>query len=309
MNYQVSIDDRAYLGRAQNVKAVLDDDDYKLIYQQVEPFNEEVILFLNELISLEQNIQKYENSTKGDTIVKDEEKLDLAEYTSSKCKIFMGFAKINNHEEIIPGIDYSKTDINRIPQNILPGIIRNIINKMKFYIDDLEPYRITADTVQTIEDKLATYIASKQKVRLNQSVKQQQFKSMRESIDIINTKVDLLENLNEIFKETDEDFYKVLQNSIKIIDGTFGVISVRGYINNKEDNVPLHKVKVKITADKFKEQTTETTELGYFQFKNIPYGSYTLTFSCVGYKTDSMVINVLDKKHTEVEILFEKATI
>lgn len=303
MNVLISKEDRENISRAQTIVAILEENAAK--YADKPPFKAAVDKVIENLRIVEKAAQDLEKPTQGDTIVKDVEKYDLAEYVASKCKILVSFAKTTDQEEIIPIIDFSKTSLNIMSQTILPGIINNIVEVINANLPALADYEINATTVETINTLLAAFVASRHKVKVNVITKQTLHKQFKTRLENLNNRIDILQGLTEIFETTEHTFYILLTEAYSHRKPVYGFVSVRGYVNNTDNTIPLYQVNVTLSAIGFDTQQTQTTDFGYFQFKNIKKGLYNIIFNRIGKLDKSQTIEVFDNKHTELLINME----
>jgi len=74
--------------------------------------------------------------------------------------------------------------------------------------------------------------------------------------------------------------------------------SISGYVKDSDENV-LQGVAVSISGDGYS-SSTETTNKGYYQFKNLSAGEYTLTYKEDGYETQTTTVNLKEGEAKEL---------
>ncbi len=233
--------------------------------------------------------------------------LDL-HITSSICSFANDTGKNELYNEFRKPISVVKTmsDSNFV-------IYNNIVaEKANIYAKELKSYHITADELLNLAEKIKAYykiLLIPAELRKTKSVATvniktlitKGLKTMRRSIDR-----DMIH-----YKASQPDLYQSYRNMREIDDNPTTALSIMGTITADQEPARLVQY-VKVTAKfkagaKFKEMHAVSTQLGNYQFKGIPNGKCTLTFTLEYYDTLTKRIAVYSDKATKLNVEIVKS--
>ena len=247
--------------------------------------------------------------------VKDELAIDNYRYTGS----LRSFATDNNNDLLYKEIDTSKAIMRHMPDEDLLSYTQLVINKMTEYQKELEPYGIKAEDLVNLTALYSEF----HKLLLKPAELRKDVKTATSNIKQIITKIlNLLRESidNDMLQYQDDkpeiyDKYMVLR---EIDDSQTTALSFKGEVHDAdsdcdgtEDGCALQYVKVtaKFKAGKaWKEMHAVSTEKGNYQFKGIPEGKCTLTFTLEYYDTIVIESVVRADKLTRVDVKMKKTS-
>ena len=239
--------------------------------------------------------------------VKNELAIEIFQLTGS----LRSFATDNNNDLLYKEIDKSKTDIKRLIDEDVLSYTQLVISKMTEYQKDLEPYGIKAEdlvnltAMHDLYHELMLLPAQKRKeVKVATANIKQIIKDiltlLRESID--NDMLQYQDDKPELYKK-----YDVLR---EIDDSQTTALSFKGTVRGHETEIEVLayvRVTVKFKAGHaWKEMHAVSSEKGNYQFKGIPEGECTLTFTLEKY--DTLIVESVARpdKFTRVDVKMKK---
>jgi len=203
--------------------------------------------------------------------------IDRGFNTASRIK---AYALAINDMVLWAEMDIKPYQLEKMRDSDVADSCMTIYEKGNALVGSLEPYGVTAEYLGKLKDAIYDYNNYLPLPRASVVSKKETTKAIKaafERLDVLLTKMDTLVMM---LKFNEVAFYDEYFSSRKIVVSGGRVIGVRGYVTSNE-GAPLEKVLVRIEdLDGF---STYTTAKGYYQFKNVPDGVFTVTFTRAGF--------------------------
>lgn len=243
-----------------------------------------------------------EAGTKGVAIDKGSKKEDAINLAVPIIGSLIGFSKATNNSTLLKKIDYSRTDLERARDTILPDRLKIVRDEANNNLAALAPYNVTTAKVNALSAAIAAYevMIPKPRVALNAR------KNATEALDKLFSELDLpleiLDGLVGSLQTTQPTFVETYKNSRIIVDSSSGGSGVSGTVSDKLTGAPLSGVLITINAPQHKARvnaisptrsmTVNTNEHGKYEMRRLAAGDYTLTMEKEGYTTLTVQVKI-----------------
>ena len=256
-----------------------------------------------------------ETDIKGSFKRKKEAKDELAIENFRLTGSIRSFATDNNNDFLYKEIDTSTSVMKHLPDEDLLSYTQLIINNITKYQSELKPYGITAEDLVNLTALHSEF----HKLLLLPAEKRKEVKVATANIKTIisNILILLKESIdNDMLQYQDDkpELYKKYEVLREIDDSQTTALSIMGTVTDADDDCdgdcPLAHVKVlaKFKPGKaWKEMDCVSSEKGNYQFKDIPDGKCSLTFTLEFYDTVTKEIAVYSDKATKLDIEMKKS--
>ena len=242
---------------------------------------------------------------------KTEIKVELAKDNFRLSGSMRSFATDNNNDLLYQEINSSKSDMKRLSDENMYSFTLFVIDKLTEYQEDLKTYGITADDIVNLTAKNKLF----HELLLLPAQKRKEVKVSTVNIKQIITKIltllrESIDNDMLQYQAKEPELYKKYEVLREIDDSQTTALSFKGLLVDAHE--PSHTLQyVKVIAKfkaggAFKEMQSVSSELGNYQFKGIPEGKCTLTFSLEYY--DSLVVEAVARsgKLTQLDVELKK---
>ncbi len=214
------------------------------------------------------------------------------------------YASINGDDVLQNKVKYSRSDLWRLRDLKFDGLAKSVITISSSLIEDLKEYGITKDIIDTYSKEISNYNRIRTEPGEVIKVRKAATASIKPLIselrDTLNVRLD---SMMKQFELTHPQFYMEYTKQREIVDTPTHKLSIKGNVTNKNSEEPLLDVIVTLLELK---KETETTELGYYQFKNIKRGEYKIQFKRESFKPITQTIAILDNQTSELNIEMER---
>lgn len=210
--------------------------------------------------------------------------------TSRKMQAFADDKKSN---ALLKDTKYTKTDLSGLSYIKIADIAKKLYEKVNFYLEELEEYKLNAETQKTLLADITIYETTYPK--LDQWQRDQKeitnilgvnFKTADETVGSLDKKV-------EIIHDSDPEFYKKYKTTRKV-DIPTDVIQLVAWVTDAENDAEIPNATVTLTLNDStaKPIVKQTAEKGGFQIKTIASGIYTVKVQKIGYQTQTFSITI-----------------
>lgn len=250
------------------------------ITEQMPGFGELFGKFSSEVEFLRQLKQKQRLNRTGYRMTKGNYRdimVDLGFNTASRIK---AYALAINDMVLWAEMDIKPYQFEKMRDSDVADSCMTIYEKGNELVSDLAPYGVTPEYLGKLKEAILDYNNYLPLPRASVVTKKEITATIKATFERIDGLLVQLDTLAIMLKFNEPTFYKKYFNSRKIVVSGGRVIGLRGYITSNE-GAPLEKVLV--TIEELDGFVTYTTAKGYYQFKNLPEGVFTVTYSRAGF--------------------------
>lgn len=196
-------------------------------------------------------------------------------------------------------MDFKPYQFERMRDSDVADTCSAIYDKANSLLTDLAPYGVTTATQFQFNNTIDNYNSYLPMPRAGVVTKKEITESIKLTFESLDTVLTSMDTLATMLKFSEPKFFKSYFSSRKIVESGSRVIAIRGFVTNKE-GAPLKKVVV--TIEELEGMFTTTTARGYYQYKNLPDGVFTFTFSRAGYAPYKVPIAVTKSLRVEYDV-------
>ena len=242
-------------------------------------------------------VKKQSTNVSGFTEEKKQRRIKMTDKSFVVGQLVSAFAIAKKMTALDADVNYSATDYNRMPDDIVGEICKKVYLKAKEYLADLADYGVTSAVLDELLELIDNYNSKTQLNKVTLEQKREQTKVInilvKEGKAILN---DSFDKLMLIFKDSKPETYNAYlsaRNSMpkrhakksngEVIEDEAGILS--GMVTDKADEMPIQGAIVKLTGTDYK---TETDSDGEYLFDSLPSGTYTVEVSILDYITATL---------------------
>jgi hypothetical protein len=276
-------------------------------------------VFSGKITLVEQNRDAQMLTATGITVDKTTKRnlmTDKALFISNRMQ---SYAAVVGNSDLLASIRYNLSDMRRARDTSVAGICDNILAKANANVTALAAYGITAALITDLQTAITNYSAALSKPRMAIS----QSKNATENLVVLFKEINevLTKRLDldiEMFKTSKPDFYSQYKTARKVISTANTISSVLGKVTKKDNGIALPGVTFSFkllnnslakaaTTPNNSEITKKSASKGQFRILNMPQGTYTVTVTKLGYKQQTVTIDILNGETTNLQVELEKA--
>ena len=276
------------------------------IIDQMPLMSDAIVTLGNNITSISGFGNTQKKSKEGVTDVKDFMRNHLILEILEVSKKVGAYATNTANMVLLKEVKYSKSAIEKLPENILVIVGNIIYEKAKDNLADLATYGVTADVLAVFRKSIDEYDNSIPKPRTSIVVKKiatNNLKSFFAATDaLLNDTMDVLVGVVQ-YSET--DFYANYINSRKTIYPGSHPLAIRAKVIGS-DGMPIMGVKATVEGIA---TSYVTKKKGYFFVKSFDVGTYTFTFSKEGYVSQDVPVVVTAGERTDLDVKLSLSTL
>ena len=252
-----------------------------------------------------------EFDSKGFAAKKKKAKYALSNLMFNQTSSFCSFAIDTDNQPVLIEFELSLSVLKRLSDADFVNYSNRLQISLGEYIKELAPYHIIADDLENLSKQSQAYsdlLHVPDEVIKDKSIATDKLKGLiTNGHNLLDDSIDRDMNY---YKDKDEPFYLAYQKRREINDADTHALSVIGLVVDAHE--PAHVLQhAKVTAQfkagaAFKEMHTTTSAKGNYQFKGIPDGKCTLTFTLEFYDTLIKKIAVYSNKATNLDVEMTK---
>jgi hypothetical protein len=221
------------------------------------------------------------------------------------------YAQMNDKVILASEVNFTKTDFARFTETELRDKAQLVYNRGTENLPQMAQYNLTAEELAALKNWIDLYNAAIPSTRIGQMEGKQitaQLADLMADNERILGKIDLLVDLVE---KTEPAFYNGYKEVRRVITKS-GSLSLTAYITDASTGEGLRGVKVLLTRQGNGSPTSNdtlektTAEKGGFNVKNLAEGIYTAKATKVGYKEQTVSLNVAGGEMAYLTMVLEK---
>ena len=226
-------------------------------------------------------------------------RLQLIQEILLVSKKVSAYATNTGNMVLLKEVKYSKSAIEKLPENILVIVGNIVYGKAKDNLSSLATYGVTDEVLVLFQKAIANYDSSIPQPRTSIVVKKiatTNLKSYFTATDaLLKDKMDVLVG---VVQYTQTGFYANYINSRKIITAGNHPMSIRAKVVS-DDGMPIAGVLATVEGIA---KSFITKKKGYFYVKSFEVGTYTFTFSKEGYVNQDVTVVVNAGERSDVTV-------
>jgi hypothetical protein len=265
-------------------------DNNAAIVATVPAFDATMTTFKAKVSSLDATIQLEAQVITGVATDKQSMRDALCQQAADIAAVVFAYATNTANNELAESVDFSKSDLERLRDDQLPGVCNNIHAAANGNLVALGPYGITALMLGSFNTLITNYTskvpAPRNAVALRKTYAAN-IKTFFKDADLLLKKI--LDKLAVQFKAANLEFYNTYLNNRIILDAATSKTKAAGTITNSADDTAIAGVTV-ATIVAGNPVSTQTDAFGKYKLP-LPPGTYTITFTKTGFN-NHQVTNV-----------------
>ena len=228
------------------------------------------------------------------------------------------YANVVNNPELLDSIKYSASDLKKSRDTDVVGICNTVLAKANTNAAAIATYGVTAAMLTELQAAITSYsvtlakpIAAKSQTK---TATENITKLFKEADELLTKRLDLD---IELFKTSKPDFYSQYKTARIIISTGTRTTSVMGNVISALGAEPLKGVTFSFTLEnsgvlksatavKEKPIVKKSADKGSFRIPSLPEGSYNVLVKKIGFKDQTLTINVAKGETTNLKVELEK---
>lgn len=252
----------------------------------------------------------------GIAVNKTQLKTSLISLAIDVSRKVVAYATIANNSILLKEVKYTESDLKKSADTILKDRCQVIYDRANSNLAALATYGVTAAILTNLLNALTAYNTSIPKPRLGIADKKlatEQLAALLKSVDDNLAKIDALV---EIVRITQANFYSGYKTARKIVETGVGSLSAKGKITDSVSGAGLKGATITFTSETgarnaktgnaFVPVVKKSADLGGFNIKTLPEGSYNVTITKPGYKDAIVTVYVTNGELSVVDVVMEK---
>jgi hypothetical protein len=228
---------------------------------------------------------------------------DMINQALAITKSIYAYAEVTNNITLKAASSYSKSALSKVPEITCIDACKNIHKLATENISALEPYNITAVTIEKLNTAIIAFSNIYPVPKEHITIKKMATSDIKKYFTDATTQTTTMDALVNMLSTTQPEFYQHYFLTRKTEKPAHITLALKANVTDTDNN-PLAKVRVTSEQITFK-KTKFTTKIGNFQFKNLASNVYTFTFSKAGYITQTQQVPITSGERTELKIILE----
>ena len=200
---------------------------------------------------------------------------------------------------LLDEMDYKEYKFDRMRDSDVADDCQTIYDKANGLARELALYGVTEENLAELQrsiNEYNLYLPLPRAGIINRKTITEDIRNLFDVNDLILKKMD---GLSLMLKNTEKKYYTKYFDSRKVVVTGGRVIALRGFVTD-EEGVALKRVTVSITELDY---STYTTAKGYYSYKNLPSGVFTVVYARDGYTVYSTQLAITDTLRTEFDVV------
>lgn len=226
---------------------------------------------------------------------------------------FNAYITLKNDKQLAVTISFKVSDVKRAKDSKLVDYGTTLLNKGREMVAQLAEVGVTDASLDELSAALDAFKTTIPLPKLEESTETQinrEIKRLIRENDSHRAKIDAI---MEIARETNKSFYDSYRSLRRISKPTNNHIALSVNVTDSQTFQPISGVTItvslqqKSTSGSGKPVQRKSAEKGGIRIKNLIEGTYTLVLSKLGYREQTLTINILSGETTTIAVKFDKA--
>lgn len=219
------------------------------------------------------------------------------------AQIIRAYAVAINDVILQNEMKFTKSILLRKRDNDTAADLTAIIKKATLLQADILPYGATPAVIEKATNDLNNFVSNIPLPRASINAR----KVVTQDIKILfQENANYLKFMDDLVltkRISDNEFYRAYTANRKVVNNHGKKLALRGTITDVNSN-PIAGATVAVNDVKIK---TKSTNKGYYEFKNLPKGMLTITFSRPGFVTQSVPVPIIPTERAEKNVIMQSA--
>jgi len=251
----------------------------------------------------------------GTTLAKKDLRINVENLAADSARKAMAFATVTKNQILFQEINYSLSDLQRMPDTVLAETTTIIHDRIEVNLPAMIGYQVSTASQQELLQANNAYKASLSTPRI---IKVSQKVATAKLVELFKTGDAVLKEMDavvEIIRSTDADIYLGYKSARRVIETGTGTMSVKGLVTDVQTGEPIKGAVISFWPDGDATKTyaadeaslvKKTAEKGGFYVSTMPAGTYRVTLQKIGYAEQTLTVYVNDGELTAVDVKLEK---
>lgn len=257
-------------------------DENSSIISQTPAFQTAFTTFKGKITDIIGTTSLTETALQGITVNKKTSKQDLCQLAADTASVIYAFASVNKNETLKAEVNYSYSALYKSKDDELAPRCQIIATRARENETELLPFGIKDADIEALELAIASYSQDAPKPRTALSQRKTQranLKTLFAEADAILK--DQMDKLVVTFRANNPDFVSTYFNTRTIVDPATTTTELRGTITDNSNATAINNATVEIVE---LTKSTTSNSVGYYQFKPVPFGTYTVRVVKTGFQ-------------------------
>lgn len=237
----------------------------------------------------------------GYRILKTYGKQDLTNYAVFVADCITAYALSIDDFVLLEQMKFTKSDLLKQRDTKTADDAQFILTTATELLPNLASFGIQQDKLDELTTLIETFNANIPLPRVNINKRKLLTKEIEELISSCDAYLMRMDKLVKILQLSEATFYTEYFFSRKIVNNHGRKLALRGYVYDTLGN-PISKVTVSVLG---LDKETKTTHRGYYEFKTLPVGLQTLSFSQVDYQPLTAQVGIITGQRIDLDITLE----
>jgi Carboxypeptidase regulatory-like domain len=277
----------------------------KLIEERYPALHNGYMALNTTVAAIRSTAQLYKIASKGQTTVKNEQKAEMAGFSSQVAGAIFAWASDNKNTVLQEKVRYSQTDLLKMRDEELVNTAEMLYGMINENQANLTAYGISKEVADAYKQAMDNYKAAvpapRNAVAMRKAYRDKLKGLFKEADNILKNKID---KLILPLKNDNPEYWNAYKANRRIVSSATNSTAIRILLKDEKTGEPIADANVQIEAIKFQAQSGKTGEV---TAKPIPLGAYTITIIAKGYQpaTADEVKTTLGKTNT-IEVMLKK---
>lgn len=235
----------------------------------------------------------------------------LVDKTLALLRRFGAYMALNPNSPLETVISFTATEVTKAKDSKLVDYATTLLNKGREMVAQLADVGITESGLDEFSDIIDLFQANIPRPKLEESsetlINKEISRLVKENVGY-RAKIDAI---MEIARETNKAFYESYRSLLRISKPIPNHIALAINVEDSQTAEPISGVTIALTLQR-RDSTTKPLQRksatkGGIRIKNLVEGTYTLTASKLGYRDQTLTINVISGEFTTLTIKLDKA--
>lgn len=260
------------------------------------------------ILQIQNNSEQRQYNTKGVTGNKKQLKESLIIVTADASRKMQAYAKYVNDTVLLSQTKLTESYLRELADLRLVDGSKGLYDLINQNLEKVTPYGLTEASQTDFMADITAFGDAIPQPRQSQLGKKENTLLENQGFEAADAAVENMDIAVEIVRLTQPTFYAGYKNARRIIEQGTGSLQVQGVITDAATGEALVGATVifRLSGQTETIMEKQTAAKGGFMIKSLPEGTYDVTVSKTGYKTQTVTVDVTPDRLCNVEVGLEK---
>lgn len=225
----------------------------------------------------------------------------------------MAYAKLTKNVTLQNEINYTESNLNRLPDTTLTGAGQLIFDRAQTHLIPLPAYQVTAESQEALLEAVTQYRTALTAPRMDTAELARINKQLTDLFRAGDEALSDMDALVEILRVSKPDFYTAYKVARKVVNSGNTKLTVRGLVSDAQTGEPVPGVsawfvpdgdlmRAEATGDETAVLVKKTAAKGRFKVQSLAPGTYRVRLKKVGYTDQVVTIYVNEGELTVMDV-------